>query len=247
MSEKPPAAGAESTTDYTFPRSHDIPQMPAVGRLLGSDFTRLILVRHGETTHSIGNKFAGRVDIPLTDHGQEQARHVGERLARSERPIDAVVTSPLIRCRQTWESIRAGGGEAFDAVSFTTADELVELDFGDWDGRDFSDVYAEYGNDVFAAVTDINFRPPGGENAIDVDRRVQSIRERILREYSNRTVLVVTHMTPVLSVLRWALSAGPSYMFIQTIDTASISVVDVYPTGSVAVRTVNNTEHLPSA
>ena len=85
----------------------------------------IYLVRHGETEWTVSGRHTGRTDIPLSLHGEEQARHLRVRLA----PVDfaRVVVSPLLRARQT--AALAGLGERAGV-----APDLREYDYGDFEG-----------------------------------------------------------------------------------------------------------------
>ena len=86
----------------------------------------VILLRHGRTTANADGGLAGRQPVELDDTGRGQAVKVGERLR--PLPLSAVVTSPLIRCRQTLELALPGVTPAVD-------DALIECGYGDWEGQ----------------------------------------------------------------------------------------------------------------
>jgi probable phosphomutase (TIGR03848 family) len=86
----------------------------------------VLLLRHGRTTANASGGLAGRRPVELDDTGREQARRVGERLRAL--PLAAVVSSPLIRCRQTLEL-------ALPDVVPSIEDGLIECGYGDWEGR----------------------------------------------------------------------------------------------------------------
>src|SRR5690348_9669012 len=91
---------------------------------------KLILVRHGE---SLGNRerFFAQDDTPLTDLGRSQALEVAGKIAERFRPV-AIVSSRLVRARQTAEIVSAELGLSFDVAS-----GLEECDFGVWKGRPY--------------------------------------------------------------------------------------------------------------
>jgi probable phosphomutase (TIGR03848 family) len=86
----------------------------------------LILLRHGRTTSNAAGTLAGRTPVELDEAGQNQARAVGERLR--DLPLAAVVSSPLIRCRQTVAL-------ALPAAVPEIEDGLTECGYGDWEGQ----------------------------------------------------------------------------------------------------------------
>jgi probable phosphomutase (TIGR03848 family) len=86
----------------------------------------VLLLRHGRTTANASGGLAGRQPVELDDTGRDQARRVGERLRAL--PLAAVVSSPLIRCRQTLDL-------ALPDVVPALEDGLIECGYGDWEGR----------------------------------------------------------------------------------------------------------------
>src|SRR6185437_8939386 len=101
----------------------------------GAPPTRFVLVRHGVTELSVARRFAGRSDLPLTERGVRQAEAAAARLAGLAGSVAAVLSSPLLRTRQTAERI-AGRLE----LPVTVEDGLIETDYGAWDGHSFDEV-----------------------------------------------------------------------------------------------------------
>jgi len=96
------------------------------------------LVRHGQTERSAAMAYSGRMDIPLTDIGRQQARECARSLAGTG--IDAVVTSPLIRARATAEAIADAAG-----APLTIDERLAEIDYGLFEGLDRAGARARFG------------------------------------------------------------------------------------------------------
>jgi broad specificity phosphatase PhoE len=92
------------------------------------------LARHGETEWSVAKRHTGRTDLPLTPHGHEQARRLAPAL--SAHRFARVLCSPLLRARQTCE-------EAGLIERAELRDELVEWDYGDYEGKTTAEVHAE--------------------------------------------------------------------------------------------------------
>jgi ribonuclease H / adenosylcobalamin/alpha-ribazole phosphatase len=86
--------------------------------------------------------------------------------------------------------------------------------------------------------------PPGGESFDVVHRRVRKARDELIATYGGSTVLVVSHVTPIKSLLRMGLDAGPELLFRLHLDLASLSIVEFYPDGNASVRLVNDISHL---
>jgi probable phosphoglycerate mutase len=200
--------------------------------------TRFLLVRHGQTALSVARRYSGRGNPPLTSIGLGQAAAVAARLA-SLSDITAVVSSPLLRARQTADAIGLAAG-----VPVAELDDLTETDFGAWEGLTFAEAAARDPAAHRAWLADPSVPSPGGESFDEVHTRVSRAGERIVAEYGGSTVAVVSHVTPIKTLLRIGLAAGPSVLFRLHLDLASLSVVEFYPDGNTSVRLVNDTTHL---
>jgi probable phosphoglycerate mutase len=198
--------------------------------------TRLVLVRHGATEHSAAMRFSGRNDLPLDATGQEQAARLAKR---GFGPLDAVVSSPLPRAVQTAEAIAAPLGLPIEVV-----DDLVETDFGVWEGLTFAEAAEVDGALLREWQGRIDVAPPGGETFAAVGARVERGRDAVVAAHPDAAVLVVTHVTPIKWLLCAALEAPPIALFRLHLDTASVSIVDYYADGNRSVSLVNDTAHL---
>jgi probable phosphoglycerate mutase len=202
--------------------------------------TRLILVRHGETPMTAQRRYSGRGDVELSATGLAQAAAVARRLAASEPPGTVVVSSPLTRCRQTASAIADGLGRPPVQVD----SDLIECDFGEWEGLTFGEVRRRWPEQLDAWLASPAVAPPGGESFDAVLARVRSARTRLLAEYPAQPVVVVSHVTPIKLILKDALVGGDAFLHRLYLDAAGLSLVDSWPDGGVAVRTVNDTSHL---
>ena len=204
----------------------------------GSDAprTRFILLRHGQTQHSAEQRFSGTSDPELTDTGRDQARRAADALRKFGR-IDAVVASPQARTQGTARI--AAGALGLDVV---VEEGLREIDFGDFEGLTRDEAVARDSAAFDEWQSSPNNAPPSGESLTALHRRVTRTRSKLQERYEGKTVLVVTHMTPVKSFLRQALGAGPELFKHLFLDLASISVVDYYGDFGV-VRCVNDVAH----
>ncbi|GAA4628669.1 bifunctional RNase H/acid phosphatase [Actinoallomurus vinaceus] len=202
--------------------------------------TTTLLLRHGETPFSGERRFAGTGDIPLTDTGLAQARAAGKAL--TGRGIDVIVTSPLKRTLQTAQEI----AQVID-VPVRTEDDLRETDFGDWEGYTFAEVRERWPAELDAWLADPSVAPPYGESFDATVKRVRTARDKLLVRYRKQTVLVVSHVTPIKTLVRLALDAPPSALYRMHLDVGSLSVVDWYADGPAVVRSLNDTHHLREA
>ncbi|MPZ67386.1 MAG: bifunctional RNase H/acid phosphatase [Pseudonocardiaceae bacterium] len=200
--------------------------------------TRLLLLRHGQTAHSAQRRYSGRGDLPLTELGEQQASAAARRLSPMDG-VSAVVSSPLLRARQTAHPVADALG-----VPLTLHEGLIETDFGAWEGLTFAEA-RERDPDTHARwLSDTSVAAPGGESMDAVHRRVRRARDELIAAHGATTLVVVTHVTPVKSLLRMALDAGPSLLYRLHLDLASLSISEFYPDGAASVRLVNDTSHL---
>jgi probable phosphoglycerate mutase len=202
--------------------------------------TRLILVRHGETAMTSQGRYSGRGDVPLTDEGEAQAMAAGGRVAGLSRDVGAVLASPLSRCVRTAELIAAEVG----GVPVTVMDDLIECDFGLWEGKTFAEVQEGWPREMTAWLESTSVAPPQGESFQTVAKRVRGATAKILQAYPGQVVVVVSHVSPIKLMLRDALAAGDAFLHRLFLDAAGVSTMDIWPDGNIAVRSVNETAHL---
>jgi probable phosphoglycerate mutase len=200
--------------------------------------TRLLLARHGATIHSSEHRFSGRNDLPLTRAGAAQATALAGRLA-AVPDIGAVASSPLRRSRETAEAIAALLG-----VEVEILDGLAELDFGAFEGLTADEVAERYPDEYAAWLASPDASPPGGESFTALANRVRRAREAVLAAHPEQTVAVVTHVTPIKTLVRLALDAPPTVLFRMHLDPASLSTVDYFGDGTSSLRLFNDTSHL---
>jgi ribonuclease H / adenosylcobalamin/alpha-ribazole phosphatase len=203
--------------------------------------TRLILLRHGQTRLSVHRRYSGRGNPPLTETGLLQAAAAADRLAGPAGlgEIAAVLTSPLGRARQTADAVGKATG-----VQVAELNDLTETDFGEWEGLSFTEASERDPELHQRWLADPAVPTPGGESFDQVLARVRVARDRIIADHGGSTVVVVSHVTPIKTLLRIGLDAGPSLLFRLHLDLASLSVVEFYPDGNASVRLVNDTAHL---
>jgi ribonuclease H / adenosylcobalamin/alpha-ribazole phosphatase len=202
--------------------------------------TRLLLLRHGQTELSVQRRYSGRGNPALTDLGRRQAeaaaRYLGERGG-----IAAVISSPLQRAFETATAAARALG-----LPVAVDDDLIETDFGAWEGLTFAEA-AERDPKLHGRwLRDTSTAPPGGESFDQALERVLRARDRIIAEHQGATVLVVSHVTPIKMLLRLALDAGPGILYRLHLDLASLSIAEFYSDGASSVRLVNQTGYLVS-
>ncbi|MFI9505406.1 bifunctional RNase H/acid phosphatase [Nocardia sp. NPDC052566] len=200
--------------------------------------TRLLLLRHGQTELSVQRRYSGRGNPPLTELGRRQAAGAAKMLA-AKGDIAAVVSSPLGRARATAEAAATALG-----VPVRIMDGLIETDFGDWEGLTFLEA-AERDPELHARwLGDPSVPAPGGESFDAVRERIATVRADLVALYPGANVVVVSHVTPIKTLLQLALGVGPSLLYRLHLDLASLSIAEFYPDGGSSVRLVNDTSYL---
>jgi probable phosphoglycerate mutase len=216
------------------------PVAPAWAPPAMENATRIILVRHGETALTSQGRYSGRGDVPLSDQGEAQAMAAGGRVAGISRDVTAVLSSPLRRCVRTAELIAAEVG----GIPVTVVDDLVECDFGEWEGLTFAEAQERWPREMQAWLGSTAVAPPGGESFQAVAKRTRGAMATVLKAYAGGVVVVVSHVSPIKLILRDALAASDAFLHRLYLDAAGVSTMDAWPDGNLAVRSVNETAHL---
>lgn len=173
--------------------------------------TRWWWLRHGPVA---GGRITGRLNVPCeVDDAPAFAR-----LAAS-LPHDAVLLeSGLLRCRQTAEALRAAG---LPLPTARVEPDLIEQDFGAWQGRSWAELDARaFWQDPAGAV------PPGGESFAQVVARVKAAIERLTAEFPERDIIAVAHAGSILAAVALALGLEPAAALRIVIDPLSLTRLD---------------------
>jgi broad specificity phosphatase PhoE len=177
----------------------------------------LVLVRHGRTEANAARKLQGLLDLPLDDVGVEQAADLASWLGKPDR----VISSPLLRARQT--------AEAFN-MPYEVDDRWLELDYGSLDGVPVADV----ADDVWARWrVDPTYRAGGGESMKEMCDRVISAAKELLADADDQVVVVTTHVSPIKAAVTWALGVDITVMWRCHLDQASVCRIVESPKGPV--------------
>jgi probable phosphoglycerate mutase len=188
--------------------------------------TTLILLRHGVTPHTSGKRFSGGLggDNPgLSDEGRAQIRAAAAWLKDLKDRIDAVVCSPVRRTRESAEIVAAELG-----LPLEEEPGFAEMEFGAWDGLTFVEVAEKHKETFDAWLGDLDAPPPGGESFRTVETRVLAGLRRVLDQHPGRTVVVVSHVTPIKTLVAKTLSAPLDAVFRMELSPASVSVISFY-------------------
>ncbi|MEZ5233831.1 MAG: histidine phosphatase family protein [Acidimicrobiales bacterium] len=189
----------------------------------------LIFVRHGRTKANAAGLLQGHVDNPLDELGERQARAIARALG--DVGAARVVSSPLLRARQTAEAL----GRPVEIE-----ERFIELDYGALDEVPVRDV----GSDTWARWrSDPDFVPAGGESLAALQARVEAACIDYAPDAAERDVIVFSHVSPIKAAVAWALGVGPATSWRMNLGQATISRIRTAP-GTPALLSFNNDAHL---
>jgi len=197
--------------------------------MMSNELPIAYLARHGETAWSLTGQHTGLTDLPLTEHGEQNARALRERLVGLN--FAKVFTSPLQRAARTCEL--AG----FGAIAEVDRD-LVEWNYGQYEGRRTAEIYAERPDWQL-------FRDgcPGGESPDQVGARADCVLSRVRAFQGNVLVFSSGHFLRVLAA-RW-LGLKPAAGRHFLLSTASLSALGYeHNLCQRVIRQWNDTRHV---
>ena len=204
----------------------------------GTMTTRVYLVRHGATELTDEDRFAGAIDVLLSDEGREQARLLGKRLETD--PISVAFASPMTRTMDTARLIAAPHG-----IEVTAVDGLREIAHGRWERKtraeveqQFPDEYARYETDPFS------FAPTGGESGLQVTARALPALLTIVGEHLDQRILVVSHKATIRLLLSSLLGFDPrKYRDRLDQSPAALNILDFKDAAHARLTLFNDTSH----
>jgi probable phosphoglycerate mutase len=154
---------------------------------------RLLLIRHGESEGNRERSFTRTPDVPLTESGREQVRAAAEWIAARYRPL-RIVTSPFARARQTADILSARL-----ALPVLIEPELRERSYGTLAGQPYAAARSSPG---WSPDEYWLWRPPGGENLLEVTARAGAVLDRVARRAPDDDVVVVSHGAVMMALWR---------------------------------------------
>jgi probable phosphomutase (TIGR03848 family) len=197
--------------------------------------TTLLLVRHGHTD-AAGKRLTGRAPgVHLNELGRRQAERLVERLEGVR--IDAIVSSPLERCRETAAPLAKARGRAVDVGR-----AWIEVGYGEWTGRSISQLRrTKLWRRVMFAPSNVRF--PGGESLLEVQGRAVDATLDIAARHARGTVVVVSHADVIRLLVAHVAGMHADHLQRLSIDTASITAVSISD-GFPRLLTVNDSDDL---
>lgn len=193
--------------------------------------TTILLIRHA-STDDVGRRLSGRAPgTHLNDRGVAEARHLADRLEAV--PLAAIYCSPLERARDTAQPIARTR-----SLSIREQLDLIELDFGEWTGRDIDSLRADPAWQQFNSHRS-GTRIPGGETLLEVQARVVKALTDLHGVHDGENVAVVTHADVIRAALAYFAGMPIDLSLRLDIAPASVSIVRLssYPP---VVLTIND-------
>jgi probable phosphoglycerate mutase len=191
--------------------------------------TTVVLVRHGVTKHTTEKRLSGGLasaNPGLSEEGRSEVRATAEWLAPLAEQISAVVASPVRRTMESAEILAEVLGHQVEVEP-----GFAEMEFGIWDGLTIDEVAQEHHADLDAWLGSLDVAPGGGESFRVVEARVIDALQRLVDAHPGQTVVVVSHVTPIKTLVAHALGAPLESVFRMELAPASVTVVSWFRGG----------------
>ena len=200
--------------------------------------TRVYLIRHGATELSAEDRFAGAIDVLLSDGGRDQARRLGRRLA-SEK-ITAAFASPMKRTMETARLVVESHG-----IPVTPVDGIREIAHGRWEGmkreeveRAYPEEYGRYEHDPYS------FAPVEGESGLQVTARALPALLKIVGDHGDEQIVVVSHKATIRLLLSSLLGFDPrKYRDRLDQSPCALNILDFKDVAHARLTLFNDTSH----
>ena len=184
--------------------------------------TRIFLIRHGVVAPESRDRFNGRTEAPLDPEGEAQLGRVADYL--SAEPPTAIYSSPLQRCR----SSAAVLGRAF-GLPVKIEPDLREMDFGELDGLNFTEVRQLFPDESKAWYRDLaGYRLPGAETMSEVQERAWTALQGVVADHPGTTVAVQAHGAVNRLLLARILDLSIGQIMNLAQDYGCLNILDVW-------------------
>ena len=199
--------------------------------------TTVILVRHGEYSANIEERFRGRCNFELNDLGRQQAEQIAHALQKLDPT--ALYSSPLRRAIQSLEPTSHAM-----SLELHIEEDLTNISFGAWEGRKKSDIAHEQ-PELWALWKQ---RPeelyfPGMERLDEVGRRSRAVLDRLVQTHAGETIALCTHRTVLKPLVSYCLEMPKPWFWKFHFDTASISIL-MHDERGYSLFSLNRIDHL---
>jgi len=179
--------------------------------------TTIDLLRHGEPVG--GKKYRGQIDDPLSEAGWQQMRQA----VADHCPWDRIISSSLSRCHDFARELAE-----CHALPLHSETRLMEIGFGEWEGRTASELMTEDPELLFRFWSDpLNNTPPGAESLQEFESRVAAAWNDMLQQYPGEHLLVIGHAGMIRMLVRQVLGVPLENVFRLRVDLAGITRIEV--------------------
>jgi probable phosphoglycerate mutase len=188
--------------------------------------TLLALIRHAPTAWNREGRMQGREDVPLLD---ESRAELMRRTIPAPYAGFRALASPLRRCLDTAALLK---------LVVSPEPRLIEMDWGDYQGRTLAELRAEHGFDLARnEARGLDFTPPRGESPRDVQARVAPLLAEIAA--GGQPILAVTHRGVIRAIYAWAIGWAMTGEAPQELDPYAVHVFQLAPDGTPALKQLN--------
>ncbi|HEX3070352.1 MAG TPA: histidine phosphatase family protein [Thermoanaerobaculia bacterium] len=200
--------------------------------------TRVYLVRHGATELTDEDRFAGAIDVKLSDDGRDQARRLGLRL--QGEPISAAFASPMVRTMDTAALIVASHG-----LPVTPVDGIREIAHGRWERKTRAEVEAEFPDEYARYETDpFSFAPTDGESGLQVTARALPAFLTLVEQHKDQRILVVSHKATIRLLVSSLIGVDPrKYRDRLDQSPCALNILDFKDVSCPRLTLFNDTSH----
>jgi probable phosphoglycerate mutase len=195
-------------------------------------------MRHGQADNNVNRILVGRhIESHLTEFGKNQVLDTAKYL--KEISIDKVLVSPVVRTVETAEIVCEYLG-----VSYEIDERLYEIELGKLVGMNYEEIILKYGNLFlqFYTENDAALTHYGVESFASIKQRIKNILDEITERYTNKNVLMISHLDPIKAAISILLDLKPDSLYRWHIRNASLTVLKndekVYSLAGVNVMTM---------
>jgi broad specificity phosphatase PhoE len=205
---------------------------------MAASVTRVFMVRHGATTLTAEDRFAGATDVQLSDEGRQQASRLADRLSGAR--ITAVFASPMSRTMETARILAAPHG-----LTVQPSDGFREISHGRWEQMTRREVEEQFPEEAAEWEKDpYTFAPQGGESGLAVTARALPALIELVRTYPGEKLLVVSHKGTIRLLLSSLLGFDPRrYRDNLDQNPAALNIVDFRSPTLARLTLFNDSSH----
>ena len=181
----------------------------------------MILMRHGQADNNVNRILVGRhIESHLTEYGKHQVLDTAKYLR--EISIDKVLVSPVVRTIETAEIVCEYLG-----LNYQIDERLYEIELGRLVGMNYEEIISKYGNLFleFYTENEAALTPYGVESFASIKQRIKNILDEMAETYSDRNVLMISHLDPIKAAIAIILDLKPESLYKWQIRNASLTIL----------------------